>query len=95
MNGDFGRHDPREMPAHFFYRSLRIEYGSAVRADPGGRTAPSARGIGMWTRPSRATAAITNLRSAPSNSGSGTKSTDSGLTRFQNTVWSAGETFAS
>src|SRR5262245_5791275 len=34
MSGDFGRGDPREMPAHFFYRSLRIDYGSAVRADP-------------------------------------------------------------
>jgi hypothetical protein len=31
---DFGRDDPREMPGHFFYRSLRIDYGSAVRADP-------------------------------------------------------------
>src|SRR5262245_23893932 len=30
MSGDFGRGDPREMPAHFFYRSLRIDYGSAV-----------------------------------------------------------------
>ena len=35
MSGNFGRDDPREMPAHFFFRSLRIEYGSAVRADPG------------------------------------------------------------
>jgi hypothetical protein len=34
MRGNFGRDDPREMPAHFFYRSLRIDYGSAVRADP-------------------------------------------------------------
>jgi len=34
MSGNFGRDDPREMPAHFFYRSLRIDYGSAVRADP-------------------------------------------------------------
>jgi len=32
---DFGRENPREMPAHFFYRSLRVDYGSAVRADPG------------------------------------------------------------
>ena len=35
MSGNFGRDDPREMPAHFFFRSLRIKYGSAVRADPG------------------------------------------------------------
>ena len=35
MSSDFGRDDPREMPAHFFFRSLWIEYGSAVRADPG------------------------------------------------------------
>ena len=34
MSSDFGRDDPREMPAHFFYRSLHIDYGSAVRADP-------------------------------------------------------------
>ena len=34
MIGNFGRDDPREMPAHFFYRSLRIDYDSAVRADP-------------------------------------------------------------
>jgi hypothetical protein len=34
MSGNFGRDDPREMPAHFFYRSLRIDYGIAVRADP-------------------------------------------------------------
>jgi hypothetical protein len=33
MSG-FGREDPREMPAHFFYGSLRIDYASAVRADP-------------------------------------------------------------
>ena len=31
---DFGRDDPREMPAHFFQGCLRVEYGSAVRADP-------------------------------------------------------------
>src|SRR3990172_474214 len=30
---DFGRNDPREMPVHFFYRSLRLDYGTAVRAD--------------------------------------------------------------
>jgi hypothetical protein len=35
VSGNFGRDDPREMPAHFSFRSLRIEYGSAVRADPG------------------------------------------------------------
>src|SRR5262245_31601732 len=34
MIDNFGRDDPREMPAHFFYRSLRIDYGSAVPADP-------------------------------------------------------------
>jgi hypothetical protein len=33
MSGNFGRDDPREMPAHFFYRSLRVDYGSAVRAN--------------------------------------------------------------
>jgi hypothetical protein len=31
---DFGREDPREMPAHFFLGSLRVDYGSAVPADP-------------------------------------------------------------
>ena len=31
---EFGRDDPREMPGHFFYGSLRIHYASAVRADP-------------------------------------------------------------
>jgi Probable zinc-ribbon domain len=31
---DFGRDDPHEMPAHFFYRSVRVDYGSAVRATP-------------------------------------------------------------
>ena len=30
----FGHDDPREMPVHFFHRSLRVDYGSAVRADP-------------------------------------------------------------
>jgi hypothetical protein len=34
MSG-FGIDDPREMPVHFFYRSLRINYETAVRADPG------------------------------------------------------------
>ncbi|MEW5978916.1 MAG: zinc-ribbon domain containing protein [Acidobacteriota bacterium] len=29
----FGRDDPREMPPHFFYRSVRMDYSSAVRAD--------------------------------------------------------------
>jgi hypothetical protein len=29
----FGRDDPREMPVHFFYGSIRIDYESAVRAD--------------------------------------------------------------
>jgi hypothetical protein len=33
MSG-FGREDPREMPPHFFLGSLRIDYGSAVPADP-------------------------------------------------------------
>jgi len=33
MSRNFGRDDPREMPAHFFYRSLRVDYGSAVRAN--------------------------------------------------------------
>ena len=31
---DFGREDPREMPAHLFHGSLRADYESAVRADP-------------------------------------------------------------
>jgi hypothetical protein len=30
----FGQDNPREMPIHFFYGSLRLDYGSAVRADP-------------------------------------------------------------
>jgi hypothetical protein len=34
MSG-FGSDNPREMPAHFFYRSLRIDYETAVRSDPG------------------------------------------------------------
>jgi hypothetical protein len=29
----FGHDDPREMPGHFFYGSLRLDYASAVRAD--------------------------------------------------------------
>lgn len=29
----FGRDDPREMPPHFFYGALRVNYASAVRAD--------------------------------------------------------------
>ncbi len=33
MSG-FGRDNPREMPAHLFSGSLRIDYSSAVRADP-------------------------------------------------------------
>jgi hypothetical protein len=32
MSG-FGSDDPREMPAHFFYRSLRVHYDTALRAD--------------------------------------------------------------
>jgi len=32
---DFGRDDPREMPIHFFLGSLRLDYHTAVRADPG------------------------------------------------------------
>ena len=35
MSGDFGRDDPREMPAHFFHGSLRVDYSSAVRANTG------------------------------------------------------------
>lgn len=34
MSG-FGSDDPREMPEHFFYRSLRLNYQTAVRADTG------------------------------------------------------------
>lgn len=30
---DFGRDDPREMPVHLFFASVRIDYGSAVRAN--------------------------------------------------------------
>jgi hypothetical protein len=33
MSG-FGNDDPREMPAHFFYRSLRVNYETAVRSIP-------------------------------------------------------------
>jgi len=32
MSG-FGNDDPRKMPAHFFYRSLRVDYETAVQAD--------------------------------------------------------------
>ena len=32
MNG-FGNDDPRDMPAHLFYRSLRVNHETAVRAD--------------------------------------------------------------
>ena len=31
---DFGRNNSREMPVHFFYGSVRIDHGSAVRANP-------------------------------------------------------------
>ena len=31
---DFGRDDPRAMPAYLFHRSVRIDYASAVRANP-------------------------------------------------------------
>lgn len=31
----FGEDDPREMPAHFFFRALRINHETAVRADVG------------------------------------------------------------
>jgi hypothetical protein len=31
---DFGSDDPREMPAHFFYRSLRVNYETAVHSNP-------------------------------------------------------------
>jgi hypothetical protein len=30
---DFGRNNPREMPLHFFFWSLRVDYSTAVRAD--------------------------------------------------------------
>ena len=30
--GDFGYDDPHEMPAHFLYRAVAVDYGSAVRA---------------------------------------------------------------
>jgi hypothetical protein len=33
MSG-FGQNDPREMPPHFFSGTVRIDYESAVRADP-------------------------------------------------------------
>jgi hypothetical protein len=32
MSG-FGSDDPRAMPAHFFYRSLRVNYETAVRSN--------------------------------------------------------------
>ena len=31
---NFGSEDPREMPAHFFYRSLRVHYETSVRSNP-------------------------------------------------------------
>jgi hypothetical protein len=31
---DFGRQAPRQMPVHFFYRSLRVNYQTAVPSDP-------------------------------------------------------------
>ena len=31
----FGRDDPREMPPHFFWGALRLDYGTAIRADTG------------------------------------------------------------
>ena len=31
---DFGRDNPREMPAHLFAGSVRLDYATAVRADP-------------------------------------------------------------
>ena len=34
MSG-FGSDNPCEMPAHLFYRSVRIDYETAVRSDPG------------------------------------------------------------
>jgi hypothetical protein len=30
----FGSDDPREMPAHFFWQSLRVNYDTAVRSNP-------------------------------------------------------------
>jgi hypothetical protein len=30
----FGRDDPRDMPIHLFYGSLRMDYASAIAADP-------------------------------------------------------------
>jgi hypothetical protein len=30
----FGRNNPREMPIHFFYGSVRVNYETAVRSDP-------------------------------------------------------------
>ena len=32
---DFGKQNPREMPAHLFYGAVRINYDTAVRSDPG------------------------------------------------------------
>ncbi len=34
MISGFGSENPREMPAHLFYRSVRVNYEPAVRADP-------------------------------------------------------------
>ena len=31
---DFGLHDPRDMPAHLFWQALRVDYDTAVRANP-------------------------------------------------------------
>lgn len=33
--GGFGSDDPRDMPAHFFFRALRLDYATAVRAETG------------------------------------------------------------
>ena len=30
---DFGKVNPRDMPVHFFFGSVRLDYGSAIRAD--------------------------------------------------------------
>ena len=30
---DFGRSDPRNMPGHFFYGALKLDYPTAIRAD--------------------------------------------------------------
>src|SRR4051794_18183057 len=33
VDGLFGKHDPRQMPEHFFWRHKGLDYDSAIQAD--------------------------------------------------------------